>query len=157
MQQNILWSRQTFWFSWGLQPLENLWNCSWIYPKMFLTDFIFRQQENLADNQKCQAGSRPLCNKILFLTSWCKAHKREVGPHWRAPVHPHQLSKWQVSLQSLWLRIPYLGIKPRLSKINLPRKNREYSNTQYKQRPARSFLLALLASILLIWCVKWNK
>ena len=32
---------------------------------MFSTDFIFRQQENLVDNQKCQAGFRPLCNKIL--------------------------------------------------------------------------------------------
>ena len=33
---------------------------------MFSTDFIFRQQENLVDNQKCQAGFRPLYNKILF-------------------------------------------------------------------------------------------
>ena len=32
---------------------------------MFSTDFIFRQQENLVDNQKCQAGFRPLCNKII--------------------------------------------------------------------------------------------
>ena len=31
---------------------------------MISTDFIFRQQENLVDNQKCQAGFRPLCNKI---------------------------------------------------------------------------------------------
>ena len=31
---------------------------------MFSTDFIFKQQENLVDNQKCQAGFRPLCNKI---------------------------------------------------------------------------------------------
>ena len=37
-----------------------------IYPKMFSTDFIFKQQENFVDNQKCQAGFRPLCNKILF-------------------------------------------------------------------------------------------
>ena len=35
---------------------------------MFSTDFIFRQQENLVDNQKCQARFRPLCNKILLLT-----------------------------------------------------------------------------------------
>ena len=35
---------------------------------MFSTDFIFRQQENLVDNQKCQAGFRLLCNKILFCT-----------------------------------------------------------------------------------------
>ena len=47
---------------------------------MFSTDFIFRQQENLVDNQKCQAGFRPLCNKILFqtwktnLTDWANAH-----------------------------------------------------------------------------------
>ena len=34
---------------------------------MFSTDFIFRQQENIVDNQKCQAGFRPLCNKILVL------------------------------------------------------------------------------------------
>ena len=33
---------------------------------MFSTDYIFRQQENLVDNQKCQAGFRPLCNKILL-------------------------------------------------------------------------------------------
>ena len=39
--------------------------------KLFLnlTDFIFRQQENLVDNQKCQAGFRPLCNKILLILS----------------------------------------------------------------------------------------
>ena len=35
---------------------------------MFSTDFILRQQENFVDNQKCQAGFRPLCNKILFLS-----------------------------------------------------------------------------------------
>jgi hypothetical protein len=29
--------------------------------------FIFRQQENRVDNQKCQAGFRPLCNKIPLL------------------------------------------------------------------------------------------
>ena len=34
---------------------------------MFSTDFIFRQQENLVDNQKYQAGFRPLCNEILLL------------------------------------------------------------------------------------------
>ena len=33
---------------------------------MFSTDFIFRQQENLVDNQTCQTGFRPLCNKILL-------------------------------------------------------------------------------------------
>ena len=34
---------------------------------MFATDVIFGQQEILVDNQKCQAGLRPLCNKIPFL------------------------------------------------------------------------------------------
>ena len=33
---------------------------------MFSTDFIFRQQENNVDKQKCQAGFRPLYNKILL-------------------------------------------------------------------------------------------
>ena len=31
---------------------------------MFSTDFISRQQENLVENQNCQDGFRPLCNKI---------------------------------------------------------------------------------------------
>ena len=34
---------------------------------MFSTDFIFRQQENLVDNQKSQAGYTPLRNKIQLL------------------------------------------------------------------------------------------
>ena len=37
--------------------------------------FIFRQQENLVDDQKCQAGFRPLCNKILLLTGMLIASK----------------------------------------------------------------------------------
>ena len=47
---------------------------------MFSTDFIFRQQENLVDNQKCQAGFRPLCNKILFLHPWKSHAHRGVVP-----------------------------------------------------------------------------
>ena len=48
---------------------------------MFSTDFIFRQQENLVDNQKCQAGFRPLCNKILFLLTrlFFQSLKNSVG------------------------------------------------------------------------------
>ena len=42
---------------------------------MFSTDFIFGQQENLVDNQKCQAGFRPLCNKILFLVDKILSNK----------------------------------------------------------------------------------
>ena len=37
---------------------------------MFSTDFIFRKQENIVDNQKCQAGFRPLCNKILLMIQY---------------------------------------------------------------------------------------
>ena len=36
---------------------------------MFKTNFLFRQQENLVDNQKCQAGLRPLWNQKLKLDS----------------------------------------------------------------------------------------
>ena len=39
---------------------------------MFSTDFIFRQQENLVDTQKCQAEFRSLCNKILLMGSFLK-------------------------------------------------------------------------------------
>ena len=46
---------------------------------MFTTDFIFRQQENLVDNQKCQAGFRPLCNKILFLDLFCTEIENTIG------------------------------------------------------------------------------
>ena len=49
---------------------------------MFSTDVIFRQQANLVDNQKCQAGFRQLCNKILFIKvpplnfRWIKRSKK---------------------------------------------------------------------------------
>ena len=46
---------------------------------MFSTDFIFRQQENLVDNQKCQAGFRPLCNKTLITHS--KEFSGNQGKH----------------------------------------------------------------------------
>ena len=42
---------------------------------MFSTDFLFRQQENLVDNQKCQAGIRPLGNKILLQVSISKKYQ----------------------------------------------------------------------------------
>ena len=45
---------------------------------MFSTDFIFRQQENLVDNQKCQAGFRQLCNKILRMYKLEKSVKTEA-------------------------------------------------------------------------------
>ena len=46
---------------------------------MFSTDFIFRQQENLVDNQKCQAGFRPLCNKILINSDKSKIAEIETA------------------------------------------------------------------------------
>ena len=62
---------------------------------MFSTDFIFRQQENLVDNQKCQAGFRPLCNKILLLNykNVGKNAKKsdcsfENGPPHYETIHP---------------------------------------------------------------------
>ena len=53
---------------------------------MFSTDFIFRQQENLVDNQKCQAGFRPLCNKILFLGLCVQANLPETSPFFVCPI-----------------------------------------------------------------------
>jgi hypothetical protein len=80
----VAWSRQTFWFkpNFLLPKNESVLNIlgyflkqfqifSRIYPKMFSTDFIFRQQENLVDIQKYQAGFRPLCNKIPWLKGNC--------------------------------------------------------------------------------------
>ena len=46
-----------------------------------ISDFIFRQQENLVDNQKCQAGFSPLRNKIAFIPNIIEFYKlsREAG------------------------------------------------------------------------------
>ena len=45
---------------------------------MFSTCFIFRQ-ENLVDNQKCQAGFRPLCNKILILADLPVRNRKNIS------------------------------------------------------------------------------
>ena len=66
MQQNTLLPKNESILNILVYFLEQLQRFSGIHPKMFSTDFIFRQQENLVDNQKCQAGFRPLCNKIPF-------------------------------------------------------------------------------------------
>ena len=50
---------------------------------MFSTDFIFRQQENLVDNQKSQAGYRPLRNKILFLYSLIQKNGYTFNPFFK--------------------------------------------------------------------------
>ena len=54
---------------------------------MFSTDFIFRQQENLVNNQKCWAGFRPLCNKILFpYFLLCNSSHNSAGPFKTMPT-----------------------------------------------------------------------
>ena len=56
--ENILgYIREQFYrFSRGCKPQENLWNCSRKYPKMFKTDFIFRQRK-IEFQPECQAWS----------------------------------------------------------------------------------------------------
>ena len=51
---------------------------------MFSTDFIFRQQQNLVDNQKSQAEIRPLRNKILKVYTKVKFKKNmsKGAPRW---------------------------------------------------------------------------
>ena len=64
---------------------------------MFSTDFFFRQQENLVDNQIRQAGFRPLCNKILNLY-YCHAMTYFGGKlFWKlqGPIQP-LCTGWQV-------------------------------------------------------------
>ena len=75
------WTAEYFFsvFSLTISEIFSRLTASQIYPKMFSTDFIFRQQENLVDNQKCQAGFRPLCNKILFLISNARQNSRLYG------------------------------------------------------------------------------
>ena len=63
---------------------------------MSSTYFIFRQLENLVDNQKCQAGFRPLCNKILrfdyfYSCGRCKwAPKKKYDPVFRHVYNAHR-------------------------------------------------------------------
>ena len=54
-----------FWTFWCSKIFSRL-TASQKSVKLFSTDFIFRQQENLVDNEKCHAGFRLLCNKILM-------------------------------------------------------------------------------------------
>ena len=64
---------------------------------MFSTDFIFRQQENLVDNQKSQAGYRPLLtqqNTILHYNSLFNFRP------YSCPC-PGASCKWQGSLEQV--------------------------------------------------------
>ena len=85
---------------------------------MFSTEFIFKQQENLVDNQKCQAEFRPLCNKILFLVDKILSNKDKgikipcLVPDYL--VHVTQLKQ----IDSCYLRLLQLG---NLAKIILSR------------------------------------
>ena len=74
---------------------------------MFSTDFIFRQQENLVDNQKCQAGFRPLCNKILKLSF--KFFKQ---------------NQWKTLILSEVIQLTRLNVL--LSKLTLIRKEKQF-------------------------------
>ena len=68
---------------------------------MVSTDFISRQQENLVDNQKCQAGFRPLCNKILLF------HEEHV-----VLLFLHWSNRWQHKYRSLAIIISSFFFQP---------------------------------------------
>ena len=69
---------------------------------MFSTDFIFRQQENFVDNQKCQAEFRPLCNKILFIGS---IYQDEIS--WKFIKTCYFCKKDQVILRGINMEFKY--------------------------------------------------
>ena len=76
---------------------------------MFSTDFIFRQQENLVDNQKCKAGFRPLCkkntieHKVTFL--------RLLTCLFRCNKTMHELHRRQYQAQPRFQPQPHSGFK----------------------------------------------
>ena len=45
---------------------------------MFSTDFIFRQQENLVDNQKCQAGQKLKKSRLGFLVNVVRSRLSKI-------------------------------------------------------------------------------
>ena len=76
---------------------------------MFSTDFIFRQQENLVDNQKSQAGFRPLRNKILLLLSH-DMQQFEVDSLFCTSGPNVQVQAWFIKwLESTWLHRIKIG------------------------------------------------
>ena len=91
-----------------------------MYPKMFSTDFIFRQQENLVDNQKCQAGFRPLCNKILILSIFSLENTQDgdnLFLFWENWGHHKLLSRFSdlwYAVNSIVVLMSYCGIPPSL-------------------------------------------
>ena len=65
----VAWSRQTFWFNLDFLLPKTIISSEYfgkLVSNISSTDFIFIQQENLVDNQKCKAGFRQLCIKILI-------------------------------------------------------------------------------------------
>ena len=76
---------------------------------MFSTDFIFRQQENLVDNQKCWAGFRPLCNKILLLQNKPIVHIANV------------LSVNAVQIVLCWLKVLSMYIQYTYYLLHMPK------------------------------------
>ena len=75
---------------------------------MFSTDFIFRQQD--VDNQKCQAGFRPLCNKILFLyftwkSIWLEGSFSESGDWFSSESGEFESSEGSAAIEGLLEKI----------------------------------------------------
>ena len=94
----MAWSRKTFWFklNFPLPKNESVLNIL-VYLleqfQRFSWDLIFRQQENLVDNHKCQARFWPLCNKILLqhhfcLFYWSKLNATQTSWARNCPIGP---------------------------------------------------------------------
>ena len=95
---------------------------------MFSTDFIFRQQENLVDNQKSQAGYRPLRNKILIPEStvgYIHLHFEEI---------PHKME----DLVQFYQCIPY----SRLEQMNIGKN--PFEHCMVEQKSCHCFLASIL-------------
>ena len=86
---------------------------------MFSTDFIFRQQEIFVDNQKCQAGFRPLCNKILLFIlrlfefqRSCQfiTKSRQIWPKMNKEVCKRKTLAFQINVQVVYF-FPLMNLK----------------------------------------------
>ena len=152
----MAWSRQTFWFKLNfllpknesvlnilgnfLEQFQYLYNCSRIYPKLFSTYVIFSQQENLVDNQKCQAGFRPLCNKIPFRTS--RRSSRTKNIHSVQSIQAKTLWFWYARF-SFWAHWRHMHVWRGI-----------YWDVVYQQRSLNTWWISLETAILmLLWHV----
>ena len=76
---------------------------------MFSTDFIFRQQENFVDNQKCQAGFRPLCNKILYFSEKLRGMREHLCLKVKALEHTVRISDTSLGFSDLLMNADNKG------------------------------------------------